>query len=156
MPLCFRKIWKKYQSCKIRNLHLPPIISMKTWRDKLNVMINYSKLAEDQEASPFLLFKILKGKKVFIQQCLAFSFRHIALPKDKVKGETLQDKNFFNSRWFQYCCRWIGSFSYDSQQFVFQRCLSKFCQIRWGNSKRIRIFSLWRWVAKKNKFWRMV
>ena len=88
------------------------------------------KIGRGKEASPFLLFKILKGKEVFIRQCLVFSFRHFALPKDKVKDETLQDKNFFNPRWFQYCCRWIGSFSYDSQQFVFQRCLSKFCQIR--------------------------
>jgi hypothetical protein len=87
------------------------------------------KLGREKEASPFLLFKILKGKDVFIRQCLAFRFRHFALIP-KYKGKTLQDKNFFNPRWFQYSCRWIGSFSYDSQQFVFQRCLPKFCQIR--------------------------
>ena len=86
------------------------------------------KIGRGKETSPFLLFKILKGKEVFYPAM--FSFRHFALPTDKVKGETLQDKNFFNPRWFQYCCRWIGRFSYDSQQFVFQRCLSKFCQIR--------------------------
>ena len=88
------------------------------------------KIGREKEASPFLLFKIIKGKEVFIRQCLAFSLRHFASPKDKVKGEPLKDKNFFSPRWFQYCCRWNGSFSYDSQQFVFQRCLSKFCQIR--------------------------
>ena len=56
------------------------------------------KIGRGKEASPFLLFKIIKGKEVFIRQCLAFTFRHFALPKDKVKGEPLQDKNFFNPR----------------------------------------------------------
>ena len=96
---------------------------------------NLFKIGREKEASPFLLVKIITGKQVFIRQCLAISFigilpRDFSVRKDKGKGEILQDKNFFNPRWFQYCCRWIGSFSYDSQQFVFQRCLSKFCQIR--------------------------
>ena len=35
------------------------------------------KIGRGKEASPFLLFKILKGKEVFIRQCLAFSFSTI-------------------------------------------------------------------------------
>ena len=45
------------------------------------------KIGRGQEASPFLLFKILKGKKVFIQQCLALALGILPYQKTKLKAK---------------------------------------------------------------------